>query len=217
MNKISGRILITAPTEVELKPLADLISTKNAPDLYLHVSGIGTPRLMFSLMHLLENERFDFMIQVGVAGTFSPRKYPNGTVVMVKEDQFADILIDDNGRPKRLSDFGFMDYNEFPFSNGILKVEDHSVFAKKLPQVRSITVNSTTGSKDVLQQRVAMFNPDIESMEGAAFFYVALMKGIPCIQLRAVSNFVGERNTKSWDIPLALQNLHAFLKQELLP
>ncbi len=217
MNNIFGRILITAPTEAELKPLADLISAKDAPGLYLHVSGIGTPKSMFSLMHLLENENFDLMVQVGVAGTFSPGQYPNGTIVMVKEDQFADILIDNNGRPKKLADLGFMDYNEFPFNNGVLQNESPIVFKEKLNEVRSITVNSTTGSTGIMQQRLELFDPEIESMEGAAFFYVALMRGIPCIQLRAVSNPVGERNTKSWDIPLALQNLHAFLKQELLP
>jgi futalosine hydrolase len=31
---------------------------------------------------------------------------------------------------------------------------------------------------------------------------------IPCIQLRAVSNYVEKRNKDAWNIPLAIENLN---------
>ena len=49
-------------------------------------------------------------------------------------------------------------------------------------------------------------------MEGAAFFYVCLVKNIKFIQIRSVSNFVEERNKKAWKIPLAIENLNKELK-----
>ena len=52
-------------------------------------------------------------------------------------------------------------------------------------------------------------HPDIESMEGAAFFYVCMMEKIPCVQLRAISNYVERRNKNNWNIPLSLKNLTA--------
>jgi futalosine hydrolase len=51
------------------------------------------------------------------------------------------------------------------------------------------------------------FNPQIESMEGAAVFYVCLKTNINCIQIRTISNNVERRNKNNWNIPLALKNL----------
>jgi futalosine hydrolase len=47
-------------------------------------------------------------------------------------------------------------------------------------------------------------------MEGAAFFYACRQFNIPCLQIRAVSNYVEKRNRDNWDIPLAIKNLNNF-------
>ncbi len=44
------------------------------------------------------------------------------------------------------------------------------------------------------------FNPVTESMEGAALHYVCLMEKIPFLQIRSISNYIGERNKKKWDM-----------------
>ncbi|NBO57344.1 MAG: hypothetical protein EBU73_00185 [Chitinophagia bacterium] len=49
------------------------------------------------------------------------------------------------------------------------------------------------------------FNPVLESMEGAAFHYCCIMKNIPFIQIRGVSNYVGERNKSKWQIEASLE------------
>jgi futalosine hydrolase len=45
-------------------------------------------------------------------------------------------------------------------------------------------------------------------MEGAAFHYIALMEKIPYIQLRAVSNMVGERDKSKWKMKEAINALN---------
>ena len=47
---------------------------------------------------------------------------------------------------------------------------------------------------------------DIENMEGAALFALAAAAGVPCGEIRAISNYVGEERSE-WDIPLALDRL----------
>jgi len=47
-------------------------------------------------------------------------------------------------------------------------------------------------------------------MEGAAFFYACAMAGVPCMQIRAVSNYVEKRNRDAWQIGLAIKNLNTF-------
>jgi futalosine hydrolase len=51
------------------------------------------------------------------------------------------------------------------------------------------------------------YHPDIETMEGAAFFYVCSRENIPFLAIRAVSNKVELRNREKWNIPLAINNL----------
>ena len=47
----------------------------------------------------------------------------------------------------------------------------------------------------------------VESMEGAAVLFVCNWLGIPCYQIRAISNYVEPRDSFKWNIPLALENL----------
>jgi futalosine hydrolase len=52
---------------------------------------------------------------------------------------------------------------------------------------------------------------DIESMEGAACFYVCLLEKIPFLEVRSISNYVEPRNRANWNLPLAIQNLNQVL------
>jgi futalosine hydrolase len=45
-------------------------------------------------------------------------------------------------------------------------------------------------------------------MEGSALHYVCLMENIPFIQLRSISNYIGERNKKKWDMQDSIKNLN---------
>jgi futalosine hydrolase len=47
-------------------------------------------------------------------------------------------------------------------------------------------------------------------MEGAAVFYVCLNENIPVLQIRSISNYVEDRDTTKWDIPLAIKQLNKF-------
>lgn len=218
------KILLTASTKRELQNLIHLAEEKDGywqiiikdTEIHLFVSGIGVPLTMFSLTQHLTSHNYDFLLQIGLAGSFN-KSLQNGDLLIVEEDAFADILINDNGDLISLHEVGLNDYNVFPFINNMLVPEIPFLFSKTLPFCRSITVNTTSGSDLMAKQRLDKYECDIESMEGAAFFYVAMMNDIPCIQLRVVSNPVGNRNTKNWDIPLALENLYSFLKRELLP
>jgi futalosine hydrolase len=52
-------------------------------------------------------------------------------------------------------------------------------------------------------------------MEGAALHYTCLMENIPFIQLRAVSNFVGERDKNKWKMKEAIAVLNEKLRRIL--
>ena len=88
--------------------------------------------------------------------------------------------------------------NTIPIKNPVINT---------LKKVTGLTVNTAHGDKNSIQKIKELFNPQIESMEGAAFFYACLLEGITCSQIRTISNKVEQRNKENWDIPLAVKNL----------
>lgn len=202
------KILITVATELEMAPLKKLVaknSLKRKPDLL--ITGIGMTATAY---HLTKNNMkgYDLAVNIGLAGSFK-KKISIGEVLNVESDCFADLGAEDGANFLTLAEMGLQKKNQFPYRNGKL----FNLTAKKYPVLRelkavnAITINTVHGGEKSIKNVALKFNPDIESMEGAAFFYVCMMEKIPCIQLRAVSNYVERRNRNNWNIPLALENL----------
>jgi futalosine hydrolase len=81
-----------------------------------------------------------------------------------------------------------------------------------LPKVKAITINKVSDSELQKQQFMQTFNANIEIMEGAALHYVCLQENIPFLQIRSISNHVGERDKTKWKIKEAIENLNAELQ-----
>jgi futalosine hydrolase len=84
-----------------------------------------------------------------------------------------------------------------------------------LPMVKGATINSISSSAGQVSRIKNKYGPDVESMEGAAAHYVCLMENIPFIQVRAVSNFAGERDKNKWKMQEAIAALNSTLKKML--
>ena len=68
-----------------------------------------------------------------------------------------------------------------------------------LEVVRGVSVNEITTNPERIGWYRESYKAAVESMEGAAFHYVCLQKKIPFLQIRALSNIVGERDKSKWD------------------
>jgi len=77
----------------------------------------------------------------------------------------------------------------------------------RLPAVRGITVNTAHGNERSIAAVVRRFQPQVESMEGAAFMYACLIHDLPFAQVRAVSNIVERRNRQAWRVADAISAL----------
>lgn len=166
-------------------------------------SGPGAVMAAWTLTRELVREKYDLVINAGIAGAYS-RDIEIGKVVLVEEEEFADLgsMWEDGFRD--IFATGLLDEDETPFMGGKLPSPDiHTRYSRlrHIPEVRGYTVSTAMAAgRDSGRE-------GIESMEGAAVFYVCLMEGVPFIELRAVSNYVGETDRKKWDIELARQNL----------
>lgn len=196
------KVLIVAATQFEIEPF---LKENDTTDFL--ITGIGIPATIFHLTNKLLEKNYDLVINAGIAGSFSD-KINLAEVVFVKEDTFGDIGILENGNFHTLFESGFGDANDFPFTNGRLINNNTDAEKLNLPFAKAITVNRITDNVLELDKMQQKFSADIESMEGAAFHYVCLQKKISFLQIRAISNRVGERNKNNWKLKLAIKNLN---------
>ena len=199
------KVLIVAATEFELEGIRfHKDELKNNLDLSFLTTGIGMVATTYTLAKKLSSNNYDLAINIGVAGSFKSN-IPIGDVVEIASDRFADLGAEDDERFLSVSEMGLLEKNSFPFENEKLFAKND--FPSGLMQVNGITMNKVHGNKDSIHKIVERYDPDVESMEGAAFLYVCRMENLPCIQIRAISNYVEKRDKSKWKMTQAIQNL----------
>jgi futalosine hydrolase len=200
-------LLVVAATDFEIKPF---IGNNTGADVL--ITGVGIPTTVFHLTKHLAQKKYDLVIQAGIAGAFTVA-LEAGSVAMIDMDTFGDIGIDEKGNFTTLFETGLADKNDFPFSNGWL-LNEHEYFTHpSLPVARGITVNKIIDDEIQIKRVREKFGAGIESMEGAAFHYVCLQQKIKFLQLRSISNIVGERDKTKWMMTEAIMNLNIELKK----
>ncbi len=214
------RILLVAATQRDVKKLTDRLQlvNHNRPNLSEHrygnliidvmVTGAGGVFMTYHLTRILAAVNYDLAINIGIAGSFD-YFLEQGFVVNVVQDQFADLGIEEKGAFYTLGEKELMDENSYPFTEEILRSLGNFELEEieSLIPVKAVTVNTLHGSKESIDRIKEKFNPEIETMDGAAFFYVCLSEKVPFLQIRAISNFVEIRRIENWNIPLAIDNL----------
>jgi futalosine hydrolase len=223
---MSFKILVVAATSVEAEVLGRIHGLEHVQGGYIYgnlaitglVAGIGSVSTSWEMHKWISaNGKPDLAINTGIAGSYN-EEIKVGAVVMPVTDCFADAGIEDGNRFLTLSEAGLTAASEFPFIDGLIHADP--VYSRRMGDiakpVKAITVNTATGSDATRDKLVKKFNPDIETMEGAAFFYICSREKIPFLALRAVSNIVEIRNKKNWDIKLALSNLSERLNEVIL-
>ncbi len=212
------KILIVSATWLEVKLLTDELefineSTHLLKKYRLHeieidilITGIGTTFTAVHLTNTLRDKQYQFVINIGIAGSLTA-ELTIGEVVLVVTDEFADLGIEKENEFLTLFESGFMDANDFPFEQGMLKAsESNGLF--DLRKVRGITTNKSHGRAASISEIKSKFSAQVESMEGAVVLYVCNWFGISCFQIRAISNFVEPRDSAKWNIPMALEKLN---------
>lgn len=178
------------------------------------ITGVGIPATMYALMKYLHHNKTDHIVNAGIAGSFRPST-PLGKVYLVDRQRFGDLGIQEgDGTFKDLFDAKLEKKSQMPYTDGWLQLPK-DIVPGFLDTASSITVNKVLGTKEDIQRMIDKYDPDLESMEGAAVAYVCLMESLPYLEIRAVSNIVEERNKEKWDIPLAIKSLNSSLQSML--
>jgi futalosine hydrolase len=173
------------------------------------VSGYASAFTVYYLTRALNMINYDLVINIGLAGSFD-HFLEQGFVVNVIQDQFADLGVEHKNNLYTIYEEELMNENEFPFVegrlNGIGNFEIEEI--DSLIPVKGITVNTLHSDPKWIKLMRNKFNPEIETMNGAAFFYVCLSEKVPFLQIRSISHFVEIRRIENWNIPSAIKNLN---------
>jgi len=214
------RVIITAATNGEWMPSFQKINpayagTNKRFSVGFHESGIGLLASSVSLMKMFVQETPSLIIQVGIAGCFD-KKVPLGKVFAVKDDFAGDIGVMENKVWKDLYDLKLDKPNDAPYEKKSLPNPWLSQYnLLKLPTKKGVTVNTISTDKNKIDLYSGRYKATLESMEGAALHYMGRDLNIPFIQIRAISNYVGERNKAKWNMQEAIYNLNETLLQYL--
>jgi futalosine hydrolase len=205
------RIAVVTATELEAGPIRAYVSER----LYLRsrhmfdvwITGVGTLQATAMLSHMLREERPDLLIQAGVGGGFHPLKHPIGSCVAIGSEVQGDLgVMEHHGSWRTLEDMGLLDPDAFPFQEGRLPNPHIGLLSTAgQPVVKGVTVNRVSTEPDIISMMAHRLQADVESMEGAAFHYICLMENIPFLQLRGISNLVGDRDKSRWQMSAALE------------
>jgi len=153
-------------------------------------------------------EHYDLALNVGLCGSFDA-SLAAPDVVHVTSDRIAELGAEDGDDFLTIHQLQLLGENEFPFDGGLL-VNTNPPPLPPLSALRSvtgITVNTVHGNERTIAAVRDRYDPDVESMEGAAFMYASLIAGVPFAQVRAVSNTVVRRNRAAWKIDEAIRAL----------
>ena len=215
-------ILICAATEHEIQPTLEFL--KKQPKGKNHLirvvlTGIGGISTTYHLVKAINEKKPEYIIQAGICGTFNSNLEP-GKVVLIFEEILGDLGAEEQGKWQDVFDLKLADDGAFPFNEKKL-INPHCEDWKKygLPFVRSLSVNEITTNPERIRLLQEKYTPVVESMEGAALHYVCLHEKIPFMQMRAVSNFIGDRDKSNWKMEHAIANLNSELARiiQLLP
>jgi len=197
--------LIVVATESEIAPSIPFLMEHKIPYI---ITGVGMLATTHALTKALYSCTPSYVLNIGIAGSFS-RHLAIGSVIEVVQDTFSELGAEDEN--------GFITIDELGFGISSWPNQSKDGIRTNLAQVDAITVNKVHGnilSIESIRRRLP--EVQVESMEGAAIFYVCHKENVPCMQVRSISNYVEIRDKSAWDIPLAVQNLNRWLANFLI-
>lgn len=185
------------------------------------ISGPGVFNTAHALTVYLEHARPKLILDTGIAGIFDcsgsdksamARGSGLGKIGIATREQYIHTGVGCHTPEVSCLPFDLIENRSltrqgiYPLDPGLSALY-HVLLTREFvdPIVRGnfITVSSITATLDQGQKNHHLFACVMEAMEGAAALHVAALYHVPIIEIRAASNFVGDRDKDKWDLPLA--------------
>ncbi|MFK7740272.1 MAG: futalosine hydrolase [Planctomycetota bacterium] len=192
-------------------------------DLGVEVLGVGKVAAAVHLQRLLvERPSVRAVLLFGIAGAFPTRHRPDGDaapagigdLVVVANDRLGDEGV---ATPDGFLDLGSMKLGDVgPFACDP-RLQDAAVERLGAARVHGVTVSTCSGIDAASCALQARTGADVESMEGAAVAYLCRQQELPLLQLRAISNWTGDRDRGEWSLGAAVDVVQRAVRTLLTP
>ncbi len=170
------------------------------------VAGIGPVDAAARVARALSAQKYDMVVNAGIAGAF-PGVAHVGDGVVVGEELLE--IQQENGAPLALPP-GNIVSDRVPSDAHLIE----AITALGFPLVRGITVSQVTAT-DATATRLRARGAEIETMEGFAVLRAAQLAGVPAIEVRGISNIVGDRAKSEWNLDAGIMGLRRILNATL--
>ena len=229
-------VIVTASTAMELSLLREALSARSLPDIghlqacsgeiggkevILAVTGIGKVNAACATTLLLERFRPELLVNTGCGGAFAGCGLGVGAVAVAESESFADegVQTPEGWRGLELIGIpvfqggGERIFNRVPLSGELAAgamacLREHGFAAVIGP---FLTVSTCSGTDSRGRELLRRFPGICENMEGAAVAQVALIYGVPLLEVRGISNMVEDRDLARWDLKRAVAEVQRFL------
>ena len=209
------------PVPDEIPEMTPLLKNGLGHDLYFLLTGIGPVNAALAmgaaLAQLPEKAKLKGVICVGLAGAFDLTRFPLRSICHVHKEIWPEYGLHDGisvtARAFKFPLWTSGDGEEI--YDSLVLAQSNALSLKTLPEnwqtAVSLTVAGTTASfarRDRLQN---LYGAELENMEGFVAAYAALRAGLPCLEIRVVSNKVGPRSRSEKDFDGALETMGQIL------
>jgi futalosine hydrolase len=229
-------IIVTASTTLELSLLLDRHAAEPLPgighlnvfrstaagrELLFAVTGIGKVNAASAATVLLERFSPELLINTGCGGAFPGCGLQVGDLAVALSETCADEGVQTPQGWQGLDLIGIPVYQgrgERIFNTIELSRElaDGALAYATAQGLRAaagpfLTVSTCSGTAAQGADLLRRFPGVCENMEGAALAQVALMYGVPLLEVRGISNMVEDRDLSRWDLKQAVTNAQSLL------
>ncbi len=187
-------------------------SRAGGTDYVYVVSGMAKANAGHAAGLLIRDYSPDVVVSFGIGGAYPGAGLTVGDVAVATKEVYADEGVETTkgfhplemiGIPM-LRARGKRYFNEFPLNRRLGKrALSAALTVGRAASGPFATVSTCTGTRKKAVQLRTRLRAICENMEGAAIAQICSLYGIPCAELRGISNIVEDRDRSRWDILLA--------------
>ena len=212
LNLISGRqkseMRVLIMTAVAAERDAVLRGLQSDLRFDVLVAGVGSVVAAVHTARALGMNEYSLVISAGIGGGF-PGRAEVGSLVVANKIVIADLGAETSE--------GFCSVDELGFGSTQVQIEaswadrvTRALLVANLPAISGpvLTVSTVTGTAErAAELATRVPGATAEAMEGYGVGFAAFDRGVPVLEIRAISNLVGPRDRSTWRVKEALEVL----------
>lgn len=184
-------------------------------------TGIGKVNAAHSATLLIEHFPVKCIINSGVGGAYPQSGLNIGDIAVATKEIIGDEGATSGGwKGIRATGIPYVQigkkkyFNEFPLDKRFFKdafksfnlVTNYPTRITRVKRGNFVTVSTSTGTRRGAVKLEQRFKAICENMEGAAIAHICTLYNIPLFEIRGISNIVGVRDKRKWNLQRASEN-----------